>query len=66
MADLAEELASLLNRFSQENGSDTPDFLLSEYLLGCLAVWNTITVKRDSWYASKRFSKRLINNLFNI
>lgn len=54
MADLAEELAALLNRFSQENGSNTPDFLLSEYLLSCLATWNTITVKRDNWFDHTR------------
>jgi hypothetical protein len=48
--DLGEELAALLNRYNQEQGSNTPDFLLSEYLMSCLATWNTIVVKRDSWH----------------
>ena len=30
------ELESLINRFSKENDSNTPDFILAQYLLGCL------------------------------
>jgi len=40
----------VLNRFSAENGSDTPDFLLARYLLGCLAAWNTGVRAREQWY----------------
>jgi hypothetical protein len=47
--DLERDLAALLNRYSQENGSSTPDFLLAEYLVSCLATWNTYVVKRDTW-----------------
>jgi hypothetical protein len=52
MADLERDLASLLNRYSQENGSNTPDFLLAEYLLACLSTWNTTVAKRDEWYGN--------------
>ena len=50
---LAEDLASLLNHHSAENESDTPDFLLAEYLVGCLAVYAQATQKRDKWYGIK-------------
>ena len=43
-----QDLTDLLNRYSQENGSNTPDFLLAEYLLACLATWNTHVVRRDT------------------
>ena len=45
-----QDLTALLNRYSQENGSDTPDFILAEYLLACLATWNTHVVRREKWY----------------
>lgn len=47
---LESELASVLNRHSQENASDTPDFILAQYLIACLAAWNTATRQRESWY----------------
>ena len=50
MSDFQKELTSLLNRHSQENGSDTPDFILAEYLQGCLDNWNHAVQKRENWY----------------
>lgn len=44
------ELASLLNRHSMENGSDTPDFILAQYLTRQLEVFNEITNTRKRWY----------------
>lgn len=44
------ELASLLNRHCQENSSDTPDFILAEYMLACLRAWNQGVQKRDKWH----------------
>lgn len=38
---LEREIASVLNKHSAENGSNTPDFILAEYLLACLAAFNT-------------------------
>lgn len=51
---LAKELANVLNRHSAENGSDTPDFLLAQFLLGCLDVWNSTVVAREEWYGRYR------------
>lgn len=48
--ELEKELASLLNRHSLENGSNTPDFILAHYLLRCLDTFNTVILMRKSWY----------------
>ena len=44
------ELSSLLNRYSKENESNTPDFLLASYLTGCLLTFNSIVNAREEWY----------------
>jgi hypothetical protein len=46
---LEQELASVLNRHSAENGSNTPDFILAEYMLSCLAAYNSATKKTREW-----------------
>lgn len=48
-----KRLESLINEFSLENGSDTPDFLLSEYLVKCLDIFDEIVSKREVWYGRK-------------
>jgi hypothetical protein len=49
--DLEHAISSALNRFSAENGSDTPDWILAQFLLGCLAAWNQGVRQREAWYA---------------
>lgn len=44
------ELEHLINRHSMENGSNTPDFLLAEFLNDCLRAFDTATRARDTWY----------------
>jgi len=56
MSDLItfkKELEGLINRHSMENGSNTPDMLLAEYLTECLSVWNRIIKARDKWWNHK-------------
>jgi hypothetical protein len=48
--DLEHALASALNCFSAENPSNTPDWILAQYLLGCLAAWNQAVQQRETWY----------------
>ena len=50
---IEQELATLLNRHSLENGSDTPDFLLAQYLVGCLAAYNSTVAAREVWYGRR-------------
>jgi len=45
-----KELAELLNQHSMENASDSPDFLLAEYLVGCLRTFNIAVASRENWY----------------
>jgi len=47
--DLEHALASALNRFSAEGPSNTPDWILAQFLLGCLAAWNQ-GVQQRAWY----------------
>lgn len=37
----ARELEHLINRHSRENISNTPDFILAEYMLECLKLFET-------------------------
>lgn len=46
----AQRLQRLLNAHSRENASGTPDFILAQYLLACLAAWNTGVQQRETWY----------------
>ena len=48
--ELQKEIESAINRCSAENGSNTPDFILAEYLMDCLDAFDKITDKRDHWY----------------
>jgi len=50
MSEFRKELAELLNRHSMENSSNTPDFVLADYLKSCLDVFNQATQARESWY----------------
>ena len=48
--DLKGRLAALLNEFSEENESCTPDFILAEFLIGCLDAHSLATNRREVWY----------------
>lgn len=52
--DFQKELEKLINRFSMENGSDTPDFLLAIYLRDCLATFNVVVQAREKWYGREK------------
>jgi len=54
MGDTFEkELASLLNRYSIENESNTPDFILAEYLRECLTAFAKASQVREKWYGKE-------------
>jgi hypothetical protein len=48
-----EELTHLINRYSLENGSDTPDFMLAEYLVSCLNAYERAVEQRSAWFGNK-------------
>ena len=44
---------SVINKHSKENGSNTPDFILAEYLIECLRAFDKTTRLRTEWYGEK-------------
>ncbi len=49
--ELVKSLASRINYHSVENGSNTPDFLLAEYLVSCLESFDKACNSRTKWYS---------------
>lgn len=43
-------LKTLINSYSKENESDTPDFILAQYLAMCLYAYNETVKARDKWF----------------
>lgn len=43
-------LETLINKYSQENTSDTPDFILAEYMQSCLSAYEVAVTRRDEWF----------------
>lgn len=60
-----KELTELINKYSLENGSETPDYILAKYLNDCLTTFNKATKKRDKWYKFKPW-ECLTNIEYNI
>lgn len=44
-----QELVLLLNRHSMETFSGTPDWILGEYLMGCLQAFDVAVKVRTNW-----------------
>lgn len=51
--EFTKELQVLINRYSKENGSNTPDYILANYLLGCLQNWNKHVMHRSDFYSNR-------------
>ena len=52
-----KELETLINKYSMENDSNTPDYILAEYLSNCLKTFNTALQKRAHWYGETAISE---------
>ena len=48
--ELRKQIEQVINSTSSENGSDTPDFILAEYLTDCLTAFDKATIAREKWY----------------
>lgn len=55
-----DAIETVINSYSMENGSNTPDFLLAEYLTDCLAAFDKAVTAREKWYGR---SPRMLDNL---
>jgi hypothetical protein len=48
-----QELAEVINRHSMEGGSNTPNFILADFLGDCLAGFEYAVRQRNRWYGRK-------------
>lgn len=55
---LADELTLALNRRNAENESDTPDYILGEFLSGVLEEFNRAVRERDKWWGFAPWEKK--------
>lgn len=51
------ELEALINRYGKEKPSNTPDFILAQYLENCLFAYDVAVQQRTHWYGSKEVSE---------
>ena len=54
MTAFERDLTALINRYSLESGSDTPDYILAKYLVMALVGLNHAIGVRDAWYDRHR------------
>ncbi len=47
---LETKLKGLINSESRENDSNTPDFLLAEFMMKCLDAFELASNRREVWY----------------
>lgn len=48
--ELEEKLSSLLNSESRENDSNTPDYILAEFMMSCLDAFELASNRREVWF----------------
>ncbi len=50
MEGLGKDIECLINKWSREEDSNTPDFILAEYLMACLGAFEVASNRREVWY----------------
>jgi hypothetical protein len=53
------ELMVLINKHSKENGSNTPDYILAEYLIDCLRTFDKTIKLRTEWYGEGKIEQKI-------
>lgn len=61
--EFEKELEHLINKYSIENETNTPDFILASYVCNCLYVLESAIKARDLWYKFKPTSETRIAGL---
>lgn len=51
--DFERALAEVINRFSKEGGSNSPDFVLAAYLASCLDAYNHAVFSRTTFHGNQ-------------
>lgn len=49
-----KELENLISRYSKDSESNTPDYILAEFMGNCLSNLHRATKLRDNWYGGRR------------
>ena len=49
-----QELVKLINKYSVEEKSKTPDHILGKYLMYCLSTFEITMESRDDWYGENQ------------
>ena len=52
------DLAKLINLYSLESVSNTPDFIIAEYLTNTLLEFDKLMRSRDNWYGYSQRPRR--------
>lgn len=47
---LINDFTIAINKANVENDSNTPDFILANYLIDCLEIFNKTYNNRENWY----------------
>jgi hypothetical protein len=55
--EFREELETLINKYSMEGRSDTPDFILANYLTACLVAYDNALIERQELIAPNQPTK---------
>lgn len=50
MENFENELRCLINKYSKEGESNTPDFILAQFMIRCLDAFNLTIRARATWY----------------
>jgi hypothetical protein len=68
MSNFKKELEQLINKYSIDNESNTPDFILAEYLSNCLTTFYVAVKMRSTWHEEKKhlFQNELNENISNL
>ena len=61
--EFKKELEALINKYSIENESNTPDFILAQYIYNALYIFESAVIARDQWYGFEPSNETKINNL---
>jgi hypothetical protein len=52
--DVIRELTRVINKYSLESGSDTPDWIIAEHMLRSLELLDLTIKARNRWYSDDR------------
>lgn len=59
MKTFEQQLKELINYNSKENESNTPDFILAQYMNECLAAFTNATKLREKYYGREDIESRI-------